>query len=1170
MKKYLLLFLLVHFITFNCYSTELSEYAVNDDDLIISSITINGNKLAGSVDLYPIKNNYLVAIEPLFDILGLKYEVDNSTLTVWKKNLKHSYFFKEKSTKTKQVHWANDGYYQFIDLNVLNELFEIETIYRSNLLSLEITTKSYQFPVTVLGEQKLDRYSDKLSVLYSDKQKSTHEIITIPDEYQLFTLPHGQISGGLNYDKNNKNYNVNAQIVSDFLYHSMSLNVNKTKVGDLSGGITLSKYKSSPNEKLLGAFDRYSLGDVSGFSSELVSNVGSGVGIVLDKSPDNYRRSNNETTIEEQAPPGWDVELFHNNRFVDSKVVPQTGRVIFKNVLVEWGANEYELRLYGPFGEKEIITKNYMLDSNPLSGGQLAYGLYVLDPDNTVFNNGRERSKTELDNYGMSVDYGITDMWQVGIGFNQINNPFSVLLDDEKILTLKNYLSFPGMLFESNFAMNNNDGYAQLTSVTGNLAARGRYYLSYTSAKDFKSGRIVSPGGKFEELQATYSDIIGWVPISFNYNFREDQYIKSQSIANTLTYGFEDFRLTNRLSYTESLFKQTELAESDRFLGGMNLSTTLFDALRITGSLNYQPTESDFISDTSSLNAQWSYRSDSNTIHNVSFKYLPILRTKNRWNANYNVSWVNDDYRLSLSALYSENDNWSVGINLHFFLGYDYHNNRALMSSNLNSHSATLHVNTYLDRQLNGIRDPLDYPIEGAQFVGNSNWSNITSGKSGYTALPGVQVRAPTRFRAKWKNGSKAINNDYVIYTHPGASINVNMPFYLEVELAGFVYTQTGRADLPAKGIEVELIDKNNIVVQNIKTDSDGYYEFLNIKPNQYIIRVSKKSLQSKNLGADVIGYTINTPTTGGFTELPDFLLSKNSSVKLKNKILTLDVGELSEPLIWSDDEQTQKNYFLMPLKNKEVSAPHQINKVDIADTKKTFSSNNELPINTNDIADEDTVKVASVTNVDNELYVVQLAAFTSKDAAREFIDNYVIGSVKPLLAAVSSAHDNYQFIYKIILSAHETKLLAEKYVADNTINYQDYIIVKLKESALNLNAKQLIKLKTTNTKQTLITPEDTPKGTETILKKTGWVIQYYAGKSMSYKKHLNGFGRVDKLHQGEKILPTTGETYYCLLSEFFETKEKALKFNERSLIKGWVVPSSMFDKIIKVENSYE
>lgn len=1181
MKRYLSFFLLGTLLSLDSYAEELIKRSVDDNDLIISSVSVDRTQLPGSVDLYPIENSYLISIEPLFEILGLKYQINDTALTVYKNEYQRTYFFKENSDTEAQGYWANDGYYQFIDIRVLNELFEIDSVFKSNTLSLNIITSDYQFPVTVIKKQQLDRYSDKLSGLYSGNKDQTQiqKTITIPDEYQLFTMPHGQISASANFNENNGTNNLNAQIVSDFLYHSMNLNVNKSKGSDLVGGIRLSKYKSSPTDKLLGAFDRYSLGDVGGFANELVNNAGSGVGVVFSKSPDNYRRSNNEITIEEQAPPGWDVELFHNNRFIDSQVVPQTGRVVFNNVIVEWGNNLYELRLYGPYGEKEIITKNYQLDSNPLSKGDSAYGLYLLDPKSSVFNNDGEDNDIELNNYGATLDYGVTDFWQLGLGFNQVNSSAVGSQDGEQIVTLQNYLSLPGMLVESNLAINNNDGYAQVTSIAGNLASKGRYRVSYTSAENFVSSRISAPQGKLDQFEARYSDVIGWMPISFYYQYRDDFFIKEQSISNILSYSFKDFRLSNTVTFNETQFKSKEANKTDNVFGVMNLSTTIFDSIRITGALNYQPNEGEVISDRSSLNAQWTYRTDGNIIHNLNLKYLPILETNNRWRANYNASWLHDDFRLSLSALYSEDDSWSVGMNINFFLGYDYHNNRALMSSNLNTYSATLNVNTYLDRQLNGIRDPLDYPLEGVEFVGNSHWSNITSGEDGYTTLPGARVRTPFQFRARWERGGETINNDYVVYTHPGASINVNMPFYLETELAGFIYIQTERADLPANKIEIQLIDKNNNVVETAVTDLDGYYEFLKIKPNQYTLRVAQNSLINKGLNSDVIGFSLNTPATGGFIEMPEILLSSSKDNKQKGETVELDVDDLNEPLIWSDNQQQQKNYFLMPLKNKEISAPHQTKKPELDAINKEFSEPAEKSKDKNNATDnvvnnlpEEIVEdidskyvsqIKPLANTDEELYVIQLGAFVTKKAGEEFVEKYSTKGLKPILVEVSSSNANYQFVYKAILSAHKTRALAEQHTAKNKIDYQDYLIVKLKQSELNLSAKQLSSL--LNKKEVEELSDNTKNTTIT----TGWVIQYYAGKAKFDNDVLDQFNSIANLHQGLKTT-TSGETYYCLLSRPFDTKQQAISANASSSEQGWVLSAEVFKQISQVENNNE
>src|SRR5690606_15663070 len=141
----------------------------------------------------------------------------------------------------------------------------------------------------------------------------------------------------------------------------------------------------------------------------------------------------------------------------------------------------------------------------------------------------------------------------------------------------------------------------------------------------------------------------------------------------------------------------------------------------------------------------------------------------------------------TFSSNYNADERWSLDAGIRFFLGYDQYNNRAIMRNYTSHQSATLDVHTYLDRQANGIPDPLDYNLSDVEFIGAPDWEGITSGETGKAVLPGAAASGPFYFGAKWKSGSETINKDYVIYTHPGARIKVNMPFYLTSEIFGFV-----------------------------------------------------------------------------------------------------------------------------------------------------------------------------------------------------------------------------------------------------------------------------------------------------------------------------------------------------------------------------------------------
>jgi hypothetical protein len=1155
-------------------SKDLSYAAVNEDDIIISSLLLDKKRLAGSVDLYRKNNHLLVAIEPFFDLLQIRYQVSPSQLIVWKNSVSHTYTFTINAASKDTMLWADDGYYQLIDLRELETLFEFTSTFDQSNLTLAIKTHDYKFPLTILEETAYLRLRNQIS---SGNEKSTNAgqlNITIPDQYNLFTLPHGQINARLNdTSRTDMDYSLSTQIVSDFLYHSMRLNVNKSKSNDISGGLTLSKYKNSPNDNLLGAFDMYSVGDVTSFSNNIVTNAGRGVGFSTRKIPAGFRRSNSEITLEETGPPGWEVELYRNNEFIDSMIIPDSGSILFNEVLIEWGNNKYELRLYGPYGENEVIEKTYNLDSNPLGKGDSAYGFYIFDPSQTIFGDDRS-SSIKLNNAGGYFDYGVSEDWQVGVGFNQISNP-SQFQDDEQIISLKNYLTLPGMLLENDIAFNSDLGYSQQTTLIGNIFERGTFGLTYQSSDDFSSSKISSTG-KNEQFTMRMSNKYQNIPYNFAYQYSKDGFAVQNSFSNSVSYSPSQYlRVSHILSYSQT--KQVEGNEPDNLYGTANLSTYLFDKIRLSGSILYDPKNNFEVLDSSSITAQYSYKMANDIQHNVNFQYRPIADVQNSWDLNYNTAWTSNAYRLSFNASYNENKDWSFGLYVDFFLGYDHHNNRAMMSSNVNPFSATLNVDTYLDRQLNGYRDPLDYPLEGVSFIGAKAWEGILSGDNGKVRLPGTAVNSPFSFSAHSKVGSQTINNDYVVFTHPGAVLNVNMPFYLSTEFSGFVFRARNNIELPAQGIELLLIDKEGNIRAKQTTDIDGFYEFLNVKPNLYQLIVNKESLKSKSLTGDVIGFNFNTPTSGGYAELPDILLESISSFEEsgKEEAVDMNIDNLAESLVWEEDEKIEQNYFLMPLKEKSVKASHvtrvnnepQIEITNSADEITLLEANLSDKYLKNDGGDERTTKIGDFKEdiynkmaSQKEFYYIQLGAFNSISSAAKFLSSNNFEYPGMALVTHQKNKTRLKPILRIIIGEFNTLEQAKTKVLALGIQSDKFYIVKMNEAEI-IERKLLTKAPESAVLiQPLIKKSDIVENEPM----NGWVVQLYAGKLPVQKSIINQYMSVTKLIQAIKIV--AGEKYYCLLSQRFTTKSEALRFIADNNLGGWAVELNNYQTVFGEE----
>ena len=916
----------------------MQKVSVSENAILLLDVRLNSNIILASLEAYPYEDTTLVAIEPVFDALNLNYQLFSDRLILWKDEDQFIFPLKDKvsgnfitdSKSQDPIYWFNDGYFVFMDTNTLARVFGVSFETNRFQLRLDIKTqedKGYLFPL-----QRIKLLEKQRQLAAALKPRDSQEIytppITIDDQYQLFTLPNGRVSASLTWDEDDRKNNYSVQLASDLLYHAADMTLTKTSNEDLAARLRMSRYKTRPDNYILGAFDRYSWGDVSGSSNNLTTSTRGGLGLTMQRSPENFRRKNLTITLQETAPPGWEAELFRNNQFITLTTVPNDGLLTFEDVLTEYGNNYFQIKLYSPFGEVQIIEKYYDLSTNALTEGAMAYNIYALDANHRLIDD-QSNAEREVTDFGATFDYGIYDYWQIGLGIASTQNTSG---DDIQFYSMKNAFTLPGMLLENDAAINNDGGYAQMTSLIGNAFGNQRFSLSAESAENYSSSRI----NALDESYSSFSSSLGGAfAIGWNYNLSASYFDQGPldywRVSNSVYTNFRKIYFSHTLTYfnTENIvpvgtdiFGQlvTQQRTTNSITGQLGISGKLIPSVRASGNISYNPESSSPVLDSSSLLLEWNPKPYG--INNyLTARYQPLSDSDNNWQLSHRILWEHKKFQFTFSSNYNADERWSVDAGIRFFLGYDQYNNRAIMRNYTNHQSATLDVHTYLDRQANGIPDPLDYNLSDVEFIGAPDWEGITSGETGKAILPGAGANGPFYFGAKWKNGSETINKDYVIYTHPGARIKVNMPFYLTSEIFGFV-ERTGN-NAPMNNVKVIL--KGRYSEQSTQTDRDGFFEFTGLQPDQYEVRVAPEFLQEKNFTGEVIGYRLTTPDSGGFVELDVISLERKDQQDdyMAEKIQPFQLTpNNSEALIREDNPRKKRNYFNLPVKDK-LEAPH-------------------------------------------------------------------------------------------------------------------------------------------------------------------------------------------------------------------------------------------------------
>ncbi|OUL58609.1 MSCRAMM family protein [Pseudoalteromonas ulvae] len=1132
------------FFLFGSIQSQVSHIGLIEENYVLLNVKLDRKIIFNSLDAYHQGEVLFFAVEPLFDILNLKYILVDRNLTVWKDD--KEYIFEllaptinpDKST----IVWGQDDYNIYVSEAFLESLFDLKVTYNNFRLIAEIDTYDYKFPKQKLEELERIRKLNALSgvSVSQEKEVTSARDVTIADQYRFFTAPNGLFNSAISWSEKNKNNNFSVQLVSDLFYHSASLTLGQSNGSELASRLEFSRYKTAPNQRILGMFDKYSFGDVSGSSNSLTSRVKSGLGIVFDRSPENFRRQNLLITINEQAPPGWEAELYHNNRFLRVITVPQDGLLVFEDVPTEYGQNIYQIKLFGPFGEADVIEKYLDLTKNALAKNDIAYNVFALDPNHKLIND-KNGSQYEFTDLGMSLDYGISDNWQFGVSLYNTKNQ-----DDEDIqlLSMKNALSFPGFLVENDISVDQDLGFAQLTTITGNLFDDKRFSFAYESASDYESPRINAKESDVHLVNANISGVLSRWSYGLNANFRDENDTNVWRLSNRLSRSFESVYLNHTLDY--SIIKSTLDGHEDKInslTGSLNLGGRISRELRVSAALNYNPVEGDFIQNSSSMLLQYAPVSESGINHYFNLRYLPLQDSDKNWQLGYNVGYDTKQYQLTLSSNYSADERWNIQAGVRFFFGYDHYNSRPIFSSEMTSQSATLDAHVYLDRQLNNQFDPLDYDLSGVEFFGNKAWKGLTTGNSGRVILPGLASGGVTTFGARWKNGSQSIDNDFVVYTHPGSYIKVDIPFHLTTELIGFVLREKHGSQTPVTNAMISLLDNRNELIQEIKVDADGYFEFLGLAPGRYTVKIQDEFLARSGYESEVIGYNIRTGSQAGFIELPAFLLARgNRILPLKNAIQDLQLDANNSEAIINDD--TQGKLFHLPKKSPPESSTdsswnrdyqHKVpNDVKNSDIKMSQGQQSDRPKLKRVLVEVDAKQIGTISNnpyktisgqviVDkNALFTLQLGAYSNAIQAEAIAEKY-------RAEVMETTDDNTALNYKVVTGRFPSK-----------------------EAALNYGQQHL---KGTDFFPRLYFTKATSNETE----KNTWVVQFFAGKTLPKTTKFEAM-RKDGLFYAYKNI--NGEPLVCIISKGFKSKNEALVFLNKSALDGFVLHQASFNNI--------
>jgi len=332
--------------------------------------------------------------------------------------------------------------------------------------------------------------------------------------------------------------------------------------------------------------------------------------------------------------------------------------------------------------------------------------------------------------------------------------------------------------------------------------------------------------------------------------------------------------------------------------------------------------------------------------------------------------------------------------------------------------------------------------------------------------------------------------------------------------------------------------------------------------------------LHDKALTGDVIGYRFTTPNIGGFSELPTLFVKQQAAQDslAEERIEPLELNEENvEVLVWDDEESKRKNYFTLPT-DKQLSADHVLPKNLTSsapvptELKLSLQSVDAPPdpqgqqADAPSFADYDVKSPLKTQQTFTDLYTVQLGAFLNQAIAIEFSNQLKTRISAPEDFVITELQSgNWQSVYKVFYGQFTSMEEANQMAQQIGLNANEFLVKPLPEKMLNQITTDIVQLNAVTVSAPLATSnsgftESNGDGDgDNVNISPAWVIQFYASQSSIPTTQAQVFDSIGVLYQAEKTAGTNNETWYCLISQGYTSREEAQQALATSGLEGWV-----------------
>ena len=746
----------------------------------------------------------------------------------------------------------------YVSAQLLSRWLPVEL--KADLASLQLTvTPREKLPL----QERMER--ERMAALLNQQQAQGSPQYPLQDSKpDLIGWPMVDQSVGSDarWGRNSRQYRTayTSYLTADLLGMEGSAYVQKTS--DLSKPeLRLTLARNDPDAGLLGPMQARSvaLGSIvlPGVRN-LMSASARGQGVQVSNRPLDQPTTFDTHSLRGNLPPGWDVTLYYNDALVAYQSARPDGQYAFDELPLSFGPNEFRLVFHGPLGQLRVERQSFLLDQSNLKPGQYFYSL-----------------ARQVDEYGdvrslAQMDVGLTSEFSGTVGY--VSRPASTRGPQRQFSQLGLMAYVKSMILSARLSAMQGGGQLAELGVKTRVAGMALDLRHSQRQGSFDADQFSTMAGNVRQQQA--------FTLNGNWRLSELQGLPISLLVDGLRNAFDtgpaNYQLNARAS---TMLGGTALSNSVRWqrLGGTDSLDGVLQVSRrmagvgVSGQLVYglkPDAKVQALALTADYQLGQGYQVNAGALHAMD-SHLSLVSA--------GLSRNFGSFGVAVSGSYSNQRELALGLQLFVALDRDPRSGAWSMDGQPLAAAGAVSARAFVDRNMNGIRDPGEELIPNAGFIlNNGGRHQRLTGEDGTALLsrlqPGrytdVAIDPGTLEDPQWKP-----SGGVRVLPRPGRVEVVEFAVIPTSEIEGTIYlVESGGRRRGIGAAKLELIDAKGQIVSSTSSSGDGYYLFHHVEPGTHTLRVVPE--QARELGlSGALTRAIDVPRDSDFISGQDLEL---------------------------------------------------------------------------------------------------------------------------------------------------------------------------------------------------------------------------------------------------------------------------------------------------------